>query len=183
MDGTNMSWLWGALIGAGGTLLGTFFGWLLSKPKNKKINVILNKPICLFEERSGPGTSSLKQNSLVLLRLNMELVFYNPSDNMKLMRNTRVTFYAPKRKKLFSLRVFSLLDMTTFSGSLKNQRSINAINIPPHAGELIKCEVALDEERFKVKDTIVKAYLVFDDEKDKTVSQPIILPDLKSIKL
>lgn len=177
-----MEWLWGSLIGVGATLLGTVVGWFLSKPKNKNIKVILNTPSKLSPQTMFSGSGSDRKGHLTGISLYMDLVFYNPSDSVKLMRNIRTEFFDDKKAFLFSVDIKNLENTTTILPGINLPKEIDAINIGPHVGDLYKCSVALFREDLKKKDLISGVFIVFDDENNKAIKHKIPLPDFKGVK-
>jgi len=179
----NLSWLWGSLIGVFATLLGTFFGWLLSKPKNKNIRILLNRPMQIVENRAWMSTNEDAKGQLIQLELLADFIFYNPSDNIKMMRNIRLSFYDNSKKELFTKNVSDLENCTTIADTIRIPNGIDAINIAPKVGELYKCNVTLYKNEFSHKDSISKILLVFDDENDKRRTQQIAMPKIKDIQI
>lgn len=178
-----MDWLWGSLIGVVSTLLGTFLGWLLSKPKNGKVSIILNEPICPYINRYLNGVINSKKGKLYSIDLRMNLIFYNSSDNVKLVRNIRALFFDANGKLLFKYPLKNLDDTTTLIGSIHIPKGIDSINIAPRFGELFRCEVTLYDELLESKNLVSKICIAYDDEKSKVMKQEMQLIDLKSIEM
>ena len=168
MGNVDLSWLWGSLIGVGGTLLGTLFGWLLARKSHKKLDVrvlkIRNQEFIYKQEHYSDETEKLD-----CLEIKLDLLFYNPSDVTKMIDDITFETFDKKNKPLFSVHLNDIENRQVIVGSIAFPQNIDLENIPPHFGVKYFVEFFIGFEELKKKDLIKKAYIAYMDEKGKRI--------------
>ena len=159
----DFSWLWGSLIGVGGTILGAVLGWLFTKRSNKKLDIRVIKTIIedpVYSEKNGV-------DSLDYIDVKTEILVYNPSDITKMI--DKITFeMSDKTKKIvYSKRVFDLENTQVIAGSFFIPQNFSLENIPPHFGVKLHIEFVLESEILKIRKNIKKSFFSYTNEKHK----------------
>ncbi|MCI1735123.1 MAG: hypothetical protein LKM30_05240 [Bacilli bacterium] len=164
----DLTWLWTSLVGVGATILGTFLGWFLGKPKNKRLDIKVSNFVEPIESRNGEGLfcDGLKDGELDSIRLGVNLVFYNPSDKIKVIRDLRIEFYNSKRVILFSCPVLDMGQAKNLHGLIIAD-DVPAMNVLPGYAVLFKGEYFINHDNLQKKDEIDNCLLVYNDEKMK----------------
>lgn len=164
----DLTWLWASLFGAVATMLGTFLGWFLGKPKDKRLDIQISKLVEPIESRNGAGLycGGLKEGELESIRFGVNLVFYNSSGKIKVVRNLRVEFYHNKHQLLFCCPLLDLGQVKN-AGSFIWAEDVPAMNVVPGYADLFKGEYFLHHAELQKKDEIDKSFLAYDDEKMK----------------
>jgi hypothetical protein len=123
-----------------------------------------------------------KDGELESIRFDVNLVFYNPSDKIKVVRNLRVEFYNDKRQLLFSCSLRDWARAKNVNG-LNIPEDVLAMNVGPGYAELFKGDYFLNHDNLQKKDEIDKCFLAYDDEKMKKRLANFQSFDFKSIAL
>jgi hypothetical protein len=180
----DLTWLWTSLVGVGATILGTFLGWFLGKPKNKQLDIQVSNFVEPIESRNGEGLScgSLKDGELDSIRLGVNLVFYNPSDKIKVIRDLRIEFFNGKRVFLFSSPLLDMGQAKNFHGLIIAE-DVPAMNVLPGYAVLFKGEYFVRHDDLQKKDEIDKCFLAYNDEKMKKRVYNLGTFNFKSIAL
>jgi hypothetical protein len=164
----DLTWLWASLIGVGATMLGTFLGWFLGKPKDRRLYIQVSKIVEPVETRNGREFfgGGLKDGELESLRLGLDLVFYNSSDKIKVVRNLRIEFHNDKRQLLFSCPLLDLGRAKNVNGFVFAD-DVEAFNVTPGYADLFKGEYFLSHTDLQKKDEVSMYFLAYEDEKMK----------------
>ena len=180
----DLTWLWTSLVGVGATILGTFLGWFLGKPKNKPLSIQVASFAEPVESRNGEGFygGALKDGELDSISFRVNFVFYNPSDRIKVIRNIRIEFFNNKHQLLFSCLLLDL-DKPQKIGGFAFAGEVPAMNVLPGYAVIFKGEYFINHEDLQKKDEIDKCILAYDDEKMKKQALSLRTFDFKSIVL
>ena len=181
MGNVDLSWLWGSLVGVGGTLLGTFFGWLLTRKSRKKLDVrvlkIRNQEFIYKQEHYSDETEKLDY-----LGIKLDLLFYNPSDVTKMIDDITFEAFDKKNKLLFRRHLNDIENRQVIAGSIIFPQNIALENIPPHFGVKYFVEFYIDSEELKKKSLIKKTYISYIDEKGKRIKVRYSFDSLSILK-
>ena len=155
-NSADYTWLWRSLIGIGGTLLGTFLGWLLSKRSNKslKCSIKTDNYEALYDHPLGEPYDFEMLDCVIYY---LDLFLFNPSDLTKTIRSVSFEAYGSHKKPLIqsAMQIF------------ENGKILKMGNILPHHGIVYSARGSLYPWGLNKKDDIKKMYIVYLDENNK----------------
>lgn len=159
-----------ALIGVGGTIVGTLLGWILNSISQKgKLQIFVSSWENNFEyNNKGFMIPSSSKEQTKSYRFELVLEVYNSSQNAKIMRNIRVVFSNEKK----DLRTFIPKDNSTKynSGLMSVYDDVAPLNISPQTVLQIKLHDGVWKKNNEM-DFIWDAkrvYLLYENDKGKT---------------
>lgn len=159
----DMTRLWGSLIGVFGTALGSFLGRLFSKKSNKKLVLTLVSYHVNIKEKSNNK-----------IDLYLDIYAYNPSDNIKIMRDLQIE-YAQRNGEVKTFDVRDLNNIYTLGSAFRFPKNIALENLPPKIGVLFNAVVYLNNVNIYEDGKWEIIYLDEKGRKEKVVIQLPIL--------
>lgn len=156
-----------ALIGVGGTLLGTILGWLLNSfSKHGKLSVFVTS----WEEKlqynnAGYMNNSNSKEQATYYWYELRLDLYNSSSEMKIMRDIKIEFLKGKKVSVTQIPYDDATKL--FNQHFYTYSDIEAINIPPKS--VMQCKLCNGYHEKGLADVwnSDKAVLSYVDEKNK----------------
>lgn len=149
--------IWAAIIGVGGTLIGTLLGWLLGKINVGKLRIKVD-----FVQEEPYYLNSEGKQKFNYYDFQMVISLFNNSSKNIVFRDVEMLFVDSKRKKLFTQSVKDL-DRIIYHRPFYDIEDIGVINIPPQTGLDIKAKIFVhDFEQLKKAKEI---YLLYKNKK------------------
>ena len=152
----DLTWLWASLIGVFGTALGSVLGWFLSRKSNKKLVLTVAD-----YSKSNPEESNNH------IDLYLSIFVYNPSDNMKIIRNLQLELCQSNGSTIF-LDVKDLDNIQTVFAGIKIPTNLSLENIPPKMACLFRTVSYINNVEITGKEKLVLSYLNEKGKKIKT---------------
>lgn len=122
--------LWAAIIGVGGTLLGTALGWWLNTLSNRgKIDVFCKKWDVEFKiNNNGFVESTNDINEAEYFNFNVELEVINHSSNIKILRDVQILFQDSNGKILKTI-IPNDTSLRTYSNHYCSHKEVKPFNV------------------------------------------------------
>ena len=173
--------IWAAIIGVGGTFLGTILGWILSNINWGRLNV---KAIRM-KERIDVYCSDLQENRVTETRkkeIDYRISIYNSSNRIRVLREAGIQF-CKSSKDILSANLKNLdepylTEKNENSDNIITYKDIEVINIPPNTWIDINAYICIDDVK-KLHKT--KTYFVYKNHKSnkkKVFMEKCIYSDL-----
>lgn len=143
--------LWAAIIGVGGTIIGTLLGFFLGKIDLGKLQV---KP------KKENGRPCYNCGELFEYHQNLVISLYNGSNKNKVFREVKIVL---KDSNDSDLLFIPLKDLTINRGN--TTENLCAINIQPQTGIDIKAKYVIEEDMLEAAYKAKKVFLHYQNEK------------------
>lgn len=163
--------LWAAIIGVGGTILGTVLGFFLGKIDFGKLKINVS---------SNQKTPYYNYGKMFEYREELVISLYNAANRNRVFRNAKAIFKDANNTKVLTI---SLKDLET----IRNERygifieNIGTNNILPKAGLDIKAQLVIKEEELILAYQAKKVFLQYQNEKFKTKTIELWTCNLKRL--
>lgn len=137
--------LWAAVIGVGGTLLGTFLGWILGKIDFGKIHIGVLKA-----DDDGMRFNCRDYNDEYIptsLEITFRLNIVNTSLRNKALFNLNLLFVNKHNEQLFKVPIKDLNDCVqydTIMGPMNISQEATMVNVFAHAGTSLHARIYID---------------------------------------
>lgn len=142
--------LWAAVIGVGGTILGTILGFFLGKIDIGRLKVNVKK---IKETPCYDHGEMYEYNERILIRL------YNGANKNRVFRNAEVIFKDSNNNELLTIPLKDLATTRTASCGIFTE-DVGIINIQPKCGADIDAKFSINdmEKAYKAKKVFLKYY-------------------------
>lgn len=169
--------LWAAIIGVGGTILGTVLGFFLGKIDFGKLKVRIKRGkeeprySCDYEETV---------EKLYYIDCPFVISLYNGANKNKVFRDAKISFVDENKKEVLKLPLEDL-QTSRCTNSMYLVDDIGTVNVPPKTGIDIKTKYITTEieKLYRAK----KVYLQYFNESFKTKSEFLWKCDYSKIEL
>lgn len=164
--------LWVALIGVGGTIIGSLLGWLLSRKSKRKLDINITE-LKMFDDRYQFDREK-NQEVLDQIKILIKGTIYNPSDIIKLIADPRLVAMRQKGDVAFSCVLGDYEQQASFMGRFVGYEIVELEHFSPKMAYKIKFVVYLNKENVQLAQTVSKFSISYKNEKGKTIKTPVI---------
>ena len=159
-----------ALIGVGGTIIGTILGWCLNALSSKgKIVIYLSSWSEKFQcYKLGSCTNSSSKSETELYRYRCSIDVYNSSADTKILRDIRIVFTTGKKDLLSSIPYNEASKRMGMDHTVYDK--FNPLNVPPKSVQKVELfsNISIKEGKFEEVWKVNKIYFEYKNEKNKT---------------
>ena len=160
-----------ALIGVGGTIIGSLLGWFLSRKSKKKLDVSITE-FKMFDDHYQFDSES-NQEVLDHIKILIKGTIYNPSDIIKLIADPRLVALRQKGDAAFSCALGDYEQQASFMGRFAGYETVELEHFSPKMAYKIKFVVYLNKENVQLAQTVSKFAFSYKNEKGKIVKTPV----------